>query len=156
MWLRHVIVEAGKITHAGTPRAERIQREFGIELTFQEKLGGRTDRSSDFYNLYDVRDESERVLAEIRADSPDLAGRFVVRLNPAFMDKEVVRKIVNDAYDSEAPGVAPDDAAAARNRAAAEKKVSEGIRAYVNNLIANLKAGEKLPSTDKFVPGDVT
>lgn len=154
LWMRPFVVEPGKIVYAGTPRAERIRREFGIELTFPEKLSGRTERSSDLYNLYEIKDESERVLAEIRAYVPELADRFSSKPTPSLFDKEVVRKIINDAYDKEAGEVAPDDAAAARNRKAARDRVMQDLRAYAERMLKESGDAGK-PAITSIVPTDI-
>lgn len=135
LWVRPFDVEPGKIVYTGTPRTEIIRREYGVALTFAETFSGRKDRSSDSYALYEVKDESERVRAEVGMFSPELVDRFVSNPTASLLNKEVVRKIVNDAYDQEAGEVAPDDAAAARNRAAARSKVQEGLKAYLHQML---------------------
>ncbi len=150
LWMNAFDVEPGKIIYTGTPHRETVKREFGVELTFSEKLSGRKDRSSDLYTLYEIKDESERVLEQIRTFSPELVDTFVSKPTATMLDKEVVRKIVNNAYDQEAGQVAPDDAAAARNRAAAQRKVKDGLKAYVDEIFRG-RPEDASPGIDQMI-----
>lgn len=136
LWVKPVEVENGRIVYGGTPSGEKVMHEFGIALTDMEKMSGRKIRSSDTFWLYDIRDESTNVVAEVKHFNPELAERFTSRVSAAQMDKETVRKIIADAYAEEAGEVAADDAAAARNRKAARERTASGILAH---LIEQLK-----------------
>ena len=131
IWLKPVQVDTGKIAYGGSPSGERVSHEFGIALTPMEKFSGRTTRSSDHYWLYTVTDRSEQVHQELSRYNPRLAERLTVNVGGSLMDKEIVRQIIANAYQIEAPDVAADDAEAAQHRKAAKARVMTDMTAYL-------------------------
>lgn len=148
LYMKPFEVKAGQLVYTGTPNGERVSHEFGIALTDHEKFSGRKDRSSDHYTLYEVQDQTDRVRKDLENFNPQLASRLVNAVTPARLDKEVIRKIIAAAYAAEAGEVAPDDAAAARNRKAAQAKVKKDLGDYVLSILGSEFDDEMKPSLE--------
>ena len=122
LWFGEIEIKPGEFVYIGNLNVEEMVFDSYQSLMHKFWMG---DRKLAFYS-YELQDDSAGARESFRFTAPELENKMVTRIPPRFLDKELYKEAVQQAYGSNPEtGERP-----------TEEEAAQKLRAYLKVVIA--------------------